>query len=182
MRHVGTSQLETRRLILRRFTIDDAQAMYRNWASDEEVTRYLTWPAHADVGVSRAVLRDWVQSYSEGSFYQWAIVPRDNGDAPIGSIGAVRVDDGTSTVEIGYCIGRSWWHQGITSEALHAVIEFFFERVEVRRVEAKHDLRNPHSGMVMQKCGMSYQGTERNAAYNNQGVCDVARYASVKEN
>ena len=49
---------------------------------------------------------------------------------------------------------RQWWHRGITSEALKAVMDFFFDEVEVNRVESRHDPRNPHSGMVMQKCGM----------------------------
>ena len=55
--------LETERLILRRFTLDDADAMYRNWASDDEVTKYLTWPAHSSVDITKMVLADWVESY-----------------------------------------------------------------------------------------------------------------------
>ena len=57
MKHCGTQRIETERLLLRRFSIDDADAMFRNWASDPEVTRFLTWPAHSSVEVSRAVCR-----------------------------------------------------------------------------------------------------------------------------
>ena len=46
MKHQGTKELETPRLLLRRFTLDDAEAIYRNWCSDEDVTKYLTWPTH----------------------------------------------------------------------------------------------------------------------------------------
>ena len=42
MVHKGTVRIETERLILRRFVIDDAEAMYRNWAGEEEVVRFLT--------------------------------------------------------------------------------------------------------------------------------------------
>lgn len=56
MNHKGTIQLETKRLILRRFAIDDAPAMFKNWASDPEVTKFMTWPTHKDVGVSRLEL------------------------------------------------------------------------------------------------------------------------------
>ena len=59
MNHKGTIQLETERLILRRFTIDDAPAMFKNWASDPEVTKFMTWPTHKDVGVSKWVLDSW---------------------------------------------------------------------------------------------------------------------------
>ena len=56
MNHQGTKTFETPRLILRRFTMEDAPAMYRNWASDPEVTKYLTWPTHSSAEVSRQVL------------------------------------------------------------------------------------------------------------------------------
>ena len=97
MKHCGIQRTETERLVLRRFSVDDALAMYRNWASDAEVTRYLTWPAHASIKVSKAVLEDWVKSYSELNYYQWAIVLKDHGNDPIGSIGAVSINDDTLT-------------------------------------------------------------------------------------
>ena len=75
MKHLGTKRVETERLILRRFTMDDADAMFRNWANDPEVTKYLTWPAHPSVEVSRMVLESWVSQYDDNAVYQWAIVP-----------------------------------------------------------------------------------------------------------
>lgn len=180
MNHCGTKRLETERLILRRFVIGDAEAMYRNWASDGEVTKYLTWPTHDSIDVTAAVLKDWAAAYAKKDFYQWAIVPKENGDQPIGSIGAVKLNEDASAVHIGYCIGRRWWRKGITSEALKAVMNFFFDEVGANRVEARHDPRNPHSGMVMQKCGMTYEGTMRSSDRNNQGVCDMCWYAILK--
>ena len=181
MTHQGTKRLETERLILRPFVKEDAQAMYDNWASDPEVTRYLTWPTHPSVEVSEAVLRDWVAGYASPSYYQWAIVPKELNE-PIGSIAVVHdIDERVQAAHIGYCIGRKWWHQGITSEALKRVTDFLFDEAGVLRVEARHDPRNPHSGAVMRKCGMKYEGTHRSADWNNQGVCDVAYYALLKD-
>ncbi|MBR2571246.1 MAG: GNAT family N-acetyltransferase [Clostridia bacterium] len=180
MKHCGTVRLETERLVLRRFTAEDAQAMYRNWASDGEVTRFLTWPAHAGPEVSKAVLEEWVRAYESESFYQWAIVPKEPETGPVGSISAVSVNDSISMVHVSYCIGRRWWHRGITSEALKAVIDFFFDRVGANRIESRHDPRNPRSGLVMRRCGMTYEGTMRSADRNNQGICDAAFYAILK--
>ena len=59
MNHKGTILLETNRLILRKFVIEDSEAMYNNWASEDEVTKFLTWPTHSDVEVTRAVLSSW---------------------------------------------------------------------------------------------------------------------------
>ena len=151
MKHCGTKQIETKRLILRRFMSDDYVAMYDNWASDPEVTKFLTWPTHTSVEVSKMVLDDWVNSYEKENYYQWAIVPKDNNDAPIGSISIVEMKEQVGLVHVGYCIGRKWWHQGITSEAMAALIDFCFEELEVHRVEARHDPRNPNSGAVMKK-------------------------------
>lgn len=180
MRHCGTQSIETKRLILRRFTLDDAEAMYQNWASDPEVTKYLTWPAHTSVEVSRAVLQDWVSSYARSDFYQWAIVLKEHGPDPIGSISAVDWNDNVAKVHIGYCMGKAWWHQGIMTEALGAVMAFFFDEVGANRIESRHDPRNPHSGMVMKKCGMQYEGTLRSSDRNNQGICDACWYALLK--
>lgn len=175
MKHLGTKQLETPRLILRRFTTEDAQAMYENWASDPEVTRFLTWPTHSSLEVSRAVLTNWEAGYANDDFYNWAIVLKDLGK-PIGSIGVVSKDDRVRKAEIGYCIGRTWWHQGFTSEALQAVMNFLFNEVGMLRLEARHDPRNPHSGAVMRKCGMEYEGTMVQSDWNNQGICDACWY------
>ena len=91
------------------------------------------------------------------------------------------IKDSISAIEIGYCIGRRWWHRGITSEALATLIDFFFDRVGANRIECRHDPNNPRSGMVMKKCGLRYEGTSRSADRNNQGICDVCRYAILRQ-
>ena len=180
MKHCGTQRLETDRLVLRRYGNGDDAAMYKNWASDAEVTKYLTWPTHSSQEVSRAVMEDWVKQYSSESYYHWAIVLKDNGDEPIGDIAVVSIKENAAMAHVGYCIGRTWWNRGITSEALKAVMDFLFDVVDVQRIEARHDPRNPHSGMVMEKCGMKYEGTLRRSDWNNQGICDACYYALLK--
>ena len=177
--HKGTRTIETPRLILRRAVREDAQPMFRNWASDPEVTKYLTWPAHGSVAISQMVIDSWLEEYEKDSYYQWMIVPKELGE-PIGSISVVRQNEQIEEAEIGYCIGTRWWHQGIVSEALTAVIRYLFEEVGMNRVAARHDPNNPNSGRVMRKCGMIYEGTARSADRNNQGVCDAAHYAILR--
>jgi len=173
--HKGTQVLHTDHLILRPFQMDDARAMYDNWASDPDVTRFLTWPPHDSPAITEVVLRDWISHYSELDFYQWAIVLRST-DLPIGSISVVAHNDNDQSAEIGYCIGKAWWHQGITTQALRAVIQFLFREVGMTQIDAKHDVNNPHSGGVMKKCGMHFQGIYPQSTRNNQGICDTAKY------
>jgi len=180
MEHKGTVRIETERLILRRFESDDAKAMFDNYASNPNVTKYLTWPTHSSVDVAQWVVNDWVSHYAEPNYYQWAIVPKDFGQ-PIGSIAAVKVQDDIAMVEIGYCIGEKWWGQGIVTEAFRALIPYFFEKVGANRIQARHDSQNPASGRVMQKSGLTYEGTLRKADVNNTGIVDACMYSILKD-
>lgn len=179
--HKGTITIETERLILRRFRPEDDRAMFENWASDDAVTKYLTWPSHGSIDITRMVLADWVSGYDKPDFYQWAITLKAEGDNPIGSIGVTEQNDRVGKAEIGYCLGQQWWRRGIMTEALKAVMNYFFDEVGMRRIESHHDTRNPHSGDVMKKCGMKFEGTLRQAAWNNQGICDVNLYALLAQ-
>lgn len=181
LNHLGTVKIETDRLILRKFMMSDSNAMFNNWANDEEVTKFLTWPAHLSVEISEEILKDWLNSYANNNFYLWAIVLKNNTDKPIGSISVVNMDDEIDMLHIGYCIGRKWWHQGITTEAFEGVIQFLIEKVGAKRIESRHDPRNPNSGKVMLKCGLQYEGLMRNADKNNQGICDAAMYGLLAD-
>lgn len=178
MKHKGTISIETDRLILRKFTIDDAEAAFRNWTSDENVTEFLRWSVHACIDITKRVLDDWIAGYERLDFYQWAIMLKEINE-PIGTISVVDMDELTEKVHIGYCIGSQWWHCGFTSEALSAIIPFFFEQVGVKRIESQHDPENPNSGSVMKKCGLVYEGTLRKADWNNRGIVDACIYSML---
>jgi ribosomal-protein-alanine N-acetyltransferase len=178
--HLGTKELETERLVLRRFTIHDAEKMFHNWANDDEVTEYLTWPSHCSIDTSKNILEQWIQKYDKNDFYQWAIVPKDVNE-PIGTISVVENNDRIKMVALGYCIGKKWWNNGITSEALDKLIKFFFEEVGLNRIEAKHVIGNDNSGKVMLKCGMKYEGLMKQEHLCNKGLLDTLNYAILAE-
>ena len=180
MEHKGTVPIETDRLILRRITMDDAEAAFRNWESDDRVTEFLRWPTAKSITQVEHVTREWVNSYTDPSFYQWVIVPKDLNE-PIGTISVVDQNESTATVHIGYCIGSRWWRCGYTSEAFSAIIPFLFEQVKVQRIEAQHDPDNPGSGAVMRKCGLKYEATLRKADRSNRGIVDACMYAMLAE-
>jgi len=180
MKHLGTKVLETDRLILRPFRMEDARAMYDNWASDPEVTKFLSWSAYSSIEDACAILNIWLKSYERPDFYQWAIVEKNLGQ-PIGSISVVNSDDQVEMAEIGFCIGKRWWRQGIMPEALKAVIRYLFEDVGMQRIEAGHDPENPASGAVQRKCGLQYEGTFRRRIRSNRGITDVDWYSILKD-
>ena len=176
MNKTGTQPIETKRLLLRRFVIEDAQDMFRNWASDKEVTRFLTWLPHESVAVTRSLLENWISRYEDGGFFNWAIEWKQSGQV-IGGISVVNLVEQLDAAEIGYCLGRAFWGRGIMPEALRAVEGYLFEMAGLNRLSAVHDVNNPKSGRVMEKAGMLKEGVLRGAGKNNQGICDVAQYA-----
>ena len=179
MKHLGTRKIETERLILRQFAVTDVEKMYQNWEGDPEVTKFLMWPAYKDVEGVHGYVEEVVKSYEKPDYYEWCIAKKEN-DEPIGSIGVVHVNEKVRSMELGYCIGREYWHQGITTEAFAAVMDYLLHEVGVDRIESRHDPRNPHSGAVMRKCGLKYEGTRIRADWNNSGICDSALYGYVK--
>lgn len=179
MQNQGTKALETDRLILRQFRHGDAEDMFKNWASDPEVTRFLTWPTHTDVEFTKKLLDSWIERYSEPSWYNWAIELKETGKV-IGNISVVRLDEEIEAAEIGYCMGKSWWGQAIMPEALKTVIAYLVDEVGFNRVAACHDSNNPKSGRVMDKAGMKFEGVLRAAGKNNQGICDKVWYSVLK--
>lgn len=179
MKHKGTKIIETKRLRLRPFTMADVDPVYHNWASDSEVTRYLTWPTHDSEQVTEMVISDWISQYDNLESYQWAIELKEIQE-PIGSIGVVKFDSDIASVDVGYCMSKAWWGKEIMPEALRAVIAFFFEEVGMNRVAARHDRNNPKSGRVMEKAGMTYEGVQRMGGRNNQGIVDEVWYSILR--
>ena len=158
--------------------LQNAVQMYYNWACDPEVTKYLTWQPHKSVEETTEILQQWEAGYSKNEFYQWAIELNDI-EQPIGSISVVSLNEDVQSAELGYCIGKSWWHQGYTTEAVEAVIRFLMAEVGAGRVWSQHDVANPNSGEVMKKAGMDYEGTLRQSLKDNQGIVDSAIYAKI---
>ncbi len=179
MEHKGTKRLETERLILRRFIESDAVLMYDNWASDPEVSKYLTWPTHASVEVTKSLMKDWIARYEKPDYYNWVIGLKETGEV-VGNISVVEVKEKVEAALIGYCMGQAWWGRGIMPEALTEVIRYLFDEVGMNRVAACHSTQNPKSGRVMQKAGMKYEGTLRGAGRDNQGIMDEVWYGLLK--
>ena len=176
--HKGTKTLHTDRLVLRRFTVDDAEDMFHNWASDEKVTRYLTWQPHESVDFTRQLLVGWVEAYDSDKTYNWAI--QSDGKV-IGGISVVRMSDTSEYAELGYCLGHAYWNKGLMSEAANAVIRSLFSEIGVHRVCISHATENPGSGKVAQKCGMTYEGTKREHFKTAAGkFVDIAEYGILR--
>ena len=157
MNKTGTQRIETHRLILRPFRMEDAEDMYANWASDPEVTRFLTWPTHPSVDVTRHVISGWVSRYDQGDYFNWAIEWKETGEA-IGAMGygpscQCNLPAREGEPLIGYWVARPYWNQGICTEALRMMLDRIRKTTEIKSLISGHFIDNPASGRVMEKCG-----------------------------
>ena len=145
-------ELETERLLLRRIRREDAQRIYDCWASDPEVTRYLTWQPHASVAVTEAIVARWLADYDKPDTYRYGIELRETGEL-IGMIDVVGYHHGNPV--IGYCSGRAYWGNGYMTEALKALCAALFEAgYSMIRIEAVRE--NIGSNRVIQKAGFRF--------------------------
>lgn len=160
----ATKTLETDRLILRKFKIEDADGMYNNWASDAECSKYLAWDVHKNVEETKLIIRSWIKGYEDGC-YNWIVELKDTHEV-IGSICVVTMIKKHSTAELGYCYGSKYWGNGYATEALRAVIEYLLTECGFFLIEARHISGNPASGRVMEKAGMHKDGVLRSRRIN----------------
>lgn len=179
MKHIGTTTLETERLILRRFTIEDAESMFNNWASDNEVTKFLTWPAHRTIEDSKWFINFCLDNYSDLSFYNWGMELKDTHEL-IGNISIVHINEDTNNMILGWVIGKKYWGNGYAPEAGNKMVDVMFNEVGVNCIVGLHDVNNPKSGRAMHKMGMKFEGIIRQCNRNNQGIVDCARYSILK--
>ena len=148
--------LETKRLKLRPFSMDDAEAMFYGWASDPEVTKYLTWNPHPNIEVTKMILNQWIEQYDKPERLNFAIERKEDRTL-IGGIDVVGYIDGTPV--IGYNLGKKYWNQGYMTEACRCLLDYLFANGYPQvRIDAM--VENIGSNRVIQKCGGVFVKTE----------------------
>ncbi len=177
---VPMTQLETERLLLRKFQLSDLESHHRHITSDPEVAKTMLWQANPDPAHAEQVLKRILAGYETGNSYRWAIV-RKVDDAYLGTVSLLRLDGHQRSCAFAYMLGKAFWNRGYMTEALKAVLRFAFETLELDRVETDHFLNNPASGAVMGKAGMKQVGVLP-GRYEKDGVLhDAVLYRMTKE-
>jgi ribosomal-protein-alanine N-acetyltransferase len=149
--------LETKRLRLRRPALQDAEDIFRRYAQDPEVTKYLTWRPNRNIRETRDFLAACLRALDEGKSFHWVIERRAD-DELLGMITA-RVDD--QKWELGYVLARSYWGRGYMTEALKGLVDWALRQKDIYRVWSVCDVDNLASARVMEKAGMKREGILR---------------------
>lgn len=175
--HLGTNTIKTERLILRQFQLRDNADMFQ-WASNPDVVKFLSYEPHKTIEETNAILTSWVKSYNEMSTYNWSI---EFQGVVIGNISVVDKDDECFTCHLGWQIDKPYWNKGIMTEAAKAVVDYLFDQVHYDRITSGCDTRNIGSSRVMQKTGMTLEGTFRRCCYQKDGSTGDKFYYAILE-
>ena len=173
-------RIETERLVLRWTQESDAEEIFARYATDPDVVRYLLWKPHKSVEETRAWIRGRVADREAGLTFNWLLLLRESGQI-LGSIGC-SVDK--HVVQFGYCLGRDAWNKGYATEAAQTLVPLWLSTSGIWRVQAYCDLENVASARVLEKAGLTSEGTLRRYAISpnlSDEPRDVLMYARVRE-
>ncbi len=171
--------LETERLLLRRVTLDDVDDMFI-YASNEEVSKYVTWNTHKTLSDTYDYINFVLNKYDNNQVAPWGIEYKENGEF-IGTIDFVWWKPHHKIAEIGYVISQEYWGKGLATEATRALIKFGFKEMDLVRIQARCSIENIASARVMEKSGMSFEGIIRKGIFVKGIHQDIKMYSIIDE-
>ncbi|MCL1951762.1 MAG: GNAT family N-acetyltransferase [Oscillospiraceae bacterium] len=179
--HIGTQPIETERLLLRPFQMEDAPAAWANWAGDEASQRLLCEPVYATLEETQELLRHYIGQYdcADRTRYRWAIIEKASGEC-IGQVAYFLVHERYHFGELEYCVGRAYRRRGYCTEAVRAVMAYGFGQVHFHKIQVSHMEGNEASRGVILKCGFRYDATLRDCFYIDGAYCGRAYYSMLE--
>lgn len=170
--------LTTERLRLRALKLDDAPVMVALF-SDPRMMKYLNDPPTETVEQA-VILIDWLNSmFTDRSAIPWGITLHGD-DTLIGTCEVYSWDRANRHVDIGYNLLPAYWGQGIVTEAVHAMLRWSFEHLDVHRVQADCTDGNIGSERVLLKCGFRIEGIWRESTWEHERFVDIKQFGLLR--
>ena len=172
--------LETPRLRLRPLRLTDVDDVFA-YASNPNLTRYTLWDTHRTREDSFRFVHNYAQSrYEEGHADPLGLILKDGPDAVIGTVGVFWNTRENRALELGYALAEPYWGRGLIAEAGRAVIDYAFASTDALRVQAHHMAENVASGRVLEKLGLTREGTLRQALWHRGRAWDIVVYSLLR--
>ena len=149
--------IETYRLRLRIPRLNDAEDVFRKYAQDPAVTKYVMWTPHENIMVTRDFVRRCVQCWEGETAFPWVIELKTNREL----VGMIELRMEKHRADMGYVIARQYWGNGYATEALKSIVDWVLTQANIFRVWAVCDIENIASARVMEKVGMQREGVLR---------------------
>ena len=169
----GTVQLKTNRLLLRKYKMEDAETLFRDFGQKAEMSEYSGWNPYETLDMTKQTIQNFINSYSDPSSYSWVI---EYNGMPAGTIGAYDYNKKENSIELGISIAMNHWGHGFASEAASAVIKYLAFDEGSRELRAWCASDNTGSKKVMEKCGMVLDSTDENALKIGDNVFDKLNF------
>ncbi|WP_417460113.1 GNAT family N-acetyltransferase [Kordiimonas sp.] len=168
--------IETERLIIRAFRVDDATA-FHGWRNDAEVARLTLWdyPYPMEHAVAFCRRMAITTPFPEGEYYQLMIEEKASGQA----VGDIGIGSGLPTkgaIRIGYSLSTGAQGKGYMTEALEALLPALIEPLRLERFTADIDARNPASGRVLERLGFKAGPVHEKRTFVKGEWCDEIDY------
>jgi RimJ/RimL family protein N-acetyltransferase len=152
---IGTQEIETKRLILRRMKISDAEDMFNNWSSDPCVSKFYSWQPHMNICETVQIIKTWIAQYNDPLYFHWIIVDKATQKA-IGTFYINNIDEENCTGTINCILSRQVWGKGLATEITQSVIAYCFEKVNFKIIISHHHENNIGSGKALVKAGLHF--------------------------
>ena len=173
--------LETDRLLLRPLSELDAASIFA-YAKNPNVSKYTLWEPHKTEQDSLNYLKQYVfPYYQQGVPEPLAITFKENDQKVIGTVGCFWSSKSAKAMELAYAVSEDYWGQGLVVEASKAVMDYCFKEFSLKRIQARCKAENKASTRVMEKVGMTYEGTLKSAIFHRNKYFDMVYFAKVME-
>jgi RimJ/RimL family protein N-acetyltransferase len=169
---------ETERLILRRIEMSDSPRIQQLAGAYEVALNTLSMPHPYEDGVAEQFIAHVQDEWSSGNSYVFCIALKTD-NLLIGVTG-IHPTIAHRRAEIGYWLGVPYWRKGYATEAARRLVQFGFEDLNLNRIEAAFFTRNPTSARIMQKIGMTFEGTMRQHYLRFGEFQDTGCYAILR--
>jgi ribosomal-protein-alanine N-acetyltransferase len=173
---VGPPVIETERLIIRPLTDADVESVFE-YCSNPEVAKFSTWSAHKNLDDSRFLISFAKKNYLRNIPEPYAITLKTNPQKVVGTVGWFWASEMNRHIEVAYALAENLWGQGLMVEAGQAVVNTAIKEHDINRISARCMVENNGSVRVMEKLGMKYEGTQRQAMFVKGGFVDLKIYA-----
>ena len=178
MQHLGTRELQTERLLLRRIREEDAEELFSGFVNQKGFLYYAN-KKERSLEEERASLVGIDEKYTDDSYYNWLITLRSSG-AIIGQI-ILQVNDFNDSVEFSYVVDERYTCRGYMTEALDRVKKYAFEDLKAARFQGSCCVGNEASMRVMEKCGLECEGRLRKYLKLSDGLHDMLMFSAVRD-
>ena len=176
----SSADVETDRLLLRKFAYEDAGSMLNNWVADDSVQHMYGEPSYKTIDAVYSLLDKYIGGYNDDHYFRWAVIEKESGEC-IGQIAYFLVDKNNHFGEIEYCIGKAFQGRGYASEATRAVIDYGFDRIGFHKVQICVRPSNISSRRVIEKCGFEYEGSLRDYFYMDGKYEDRMYFSRIRK-